>query len=136
MLGLRGHHLICLHFFHGEGYDAAFIGNLQELLSRTTRDAVRVVEGPDDVCRRCPHLRNDRCSYHTDSEAEVQKMDESALRLLRAGPGDEVRWDRIRQVLPDVFAGWYESYCASCDWRSACEKDAHFRTVKVSLTIP
>ncbi len=34
MLYLRGHHLICLHFFPGYGYDASFVESLRNVLKR------------------------------------------------------------------------------------------------------
>lgn len=37
MSSLRGHHLICLHFFKGEGYDAAFVENLARVIAQTKK---------------------------------------------------------------------------------------------------
>ena len=64
MLKLRGHHLVCLHYFQGEGYSREFVCNLQELVHRAEKgEPVEVVVGPDDVCRACPNLRKGRCRH-------------------------------------------------------------------------
>ena len=54
MLNLRGHHLICLNFFKGEGYDEVFIKNLEKILSKMEKENIKVVEDFDDVCKSCP----------------------------------------------------------------------------------
>ena len=48
---LRGHHLLCLLAYKGEGYSPAFIANLDRIAARLTagEDAV-LVDGPDDIC--------------------------------------------------------------------------------------
>ena len=33
MAKLRGHHLICLHFYEGEGYDEPFIKSLEKVIA-------------------------------------------------------------------------------------------------------
>lgn len=70
---LRGHHLICLHFFHGEGYSEAFVRNLKEVLKRAEEE-VKVTDGADDVCRACPYLKNNRCEYDEGEDEEVCKL--------------------------------------------------------------
>lgn len=34
MIRLRGHHLICLHFYRGEGYSREFVENLEDIVRR------------------------------------------------------------------------------------------------------
>ena len=59
---LRGHHLICLPFFTGDGYNPEFIRNLKEILIRAqSGEEVEVCSGVDDVCTMCPFLKERRC---------------------------------------------------------------------------
>jgi hypothetical protein len=125
---LRGHHLICLHFFHGEGYSPEFITNLRELIRRAIAgDEITVQSGPDDVCEMCSYLRGGKCSYGKGADAEIREMDGTALALLQVKIGSRVKWSDMKEKTPDIFSRWSQAYCTMCDWRNACEKDASFR---------
>ena len=127
MPSLRGHHLICLHFFNGMGYDAQFVEELRKLLERAGREDIVIVTGPDDVCNRCPHLDGSRCAYTAEADEEITAMDGEALRLLGVSPGFSVSWLALRHLIPGVFSRWHEAYCVGCDWREACEESAWFK---------
>jgi len=125
---LRAHHLICLHFFHGEGYNPEFITNLRELIRRATAgDEITVQFGPDDVCEMCSYLRSGKCSYGKGADAEIREMDRTALALLQIETGSRVQWSDMKKKIPEIFGLWSQPYCRMCDWRKACEKDAYFR---------
>ena len=113
---LRGHHLLCLHFFSGEGYSADFVANLRRVVASAEDSGVVVVEEADSVCVRCPELVGSACR----SEDEVSRLDELALRLLAVEPGEVVVWAEIRDRLPDVLEAWYAGACDGCDWLSVC----------------
>ena len=125
---LRGHHLICLHFFHGEGYAPEFIANLRELIDRAIAGGeIAVQSGADDVCGMCPYLRNEICSFDKGADAEIREMDKTALALLQIEPGSRVQWADMKERIPGIFSRWSRTYCEMCDWRNACERDASFR---------
>ncbi|MDO8281196.1 MAG: DUF1284 domain-containing protein [Thermodesulfovibrionia bacterium] len=124
---LRGHHLICLHFFNGEGYDEAFINNLKKILERAEDEEITISSGDDDICRCCPYLKERRCQYTESSAEEIRDMDTEALMLLRSSRGDNVKWDEIRNTIYRIFPSWHTSYCLKCDWKDACEKNALFQ---------
>jgi hypothetical protein len=124
---LRGHHLICLHFFRGEGYNPEFVENLGSVLGKASATPIKVVRGADDVCSGCPHSKNDKCLYSDNSDKEIRKMDERALDLLRVEENAEIGWREIEEKLPSVFIRWHAFYCRSCEWRKACETDALYR---------
>lgn len=97
MLKLRGHHLVCLHYFQGKGYSQEFIRNLQELVGRAQEgEPVEVVAGPDDVCRACLNLRKERCRHKNDAEAEIKKLDCRALCYLGASVGERATWEKSK----------------------------------------
>jgi hypothetical protein len=127
MARLRGHHLICLHFYHGEGYDAGFVDNLGSVIAKARAEGIQICAGPDDVCRRCPHLKGDACRYNEGTGEAIAEMDGTALRLLGMTAGASADWERIRKDLAPLFREWHSTYCALCTWRRACEKDALFR---------
>ncbi len=125
MLTLRGHHLICLNFFSGEGYDENFIKNLKELLRRAELELVEVCIGADDVCIKCHYLRDYKCQYDENAEQEIKEMDEKALTLLKIKIQTRLSWQEIKGRIPDIFADWAENYCNECDWKAVCGNN-HF----------
>lgn len=124
---LRGHHLICLHFFNGEGYNQEFIRNLEETLQKTGHSPVDICSGADEVCTKCPFLKNSTCHYDKNAEEDIRAMDNKALELLNLPPGSKEDWNDIRNAVPGIFNQWYVSYCKSCDWLKVCRKNTLFQ---------
>jgi len=133
MSRLRGHHLICLHFFNGEGYTPEFIENLRNVLEKTKSGDVEISSGADDICEQCPHLKQFMCRYTEDADEGIREMDKRALELLKAQEGSKVEWHEIRKSIPELFHSWYDSYCNVCGWKWACERDASYRQLRDSL---
>lgn len=127
---LRGHHLICLHFFKGEGYNPEFVKNLREILKRVEAgEELEVCSGADNVCKICPYLKGKVCLYDKD-EVEIRAMDKRAMGLLRLKTRDRVKWQEIREKIPEIFHEWLREYCESCDWRKVCEKTTIYRRMR------
>jgi len=126
---LRGHHLICLHFFEGAGYDERFVKNLHDVVLSAKLRGVIVCVGSDDVCEPCPLLIAGVCR----DEAEIGKMDERAVTLLRITEGTRYEWDALEAKVRKVFPTWYRNHCRGCAWRSACEKSEKFRSLAEGL---
>ncbi len=132
MVGLRGHHLICLHFFNGEGYNEEFINNLKSTLRSAAADGIKVTSGVDDICGSCPYQKDTYCRHTDNADNEICAMDRTALKLLHVSPGDRVTWEDILRALPKIFPEWYHSNCTECDWKGACENSALFEEMKRS----
>lgn len=124
---LRGHHLICLHFFNGEGYDEAFIKNLERTLSKAEKGMVTVSSGADDVCACCLHLKQNECRHEDNAEKEIQQMDAKALALLGLSHNDQIKWDKLKNSILAIFSDWYSLYCRECIWRGVCENNSFYR---------
>lgn len=125
---LRGHHLICLHFFRGEGYNPEFIANLNGILNRAEAgEEIEVYSGADDVCKMCPYLKGEICLYDKDAEAEIGEMDRRAMRLLSFKNQRKVKWRDIKEKIPQIFREWAREYCKDCNWRTVCEKENKHR---------
>jgi len=132
---LRGHHLICLHFFRGEGYNQEFVDNLRAMLARVEAgEEAEVVDGHDDICRECPYLKGSLCAYVEEAEKEIREMDMTALKLLGLHSGNKVDWRDIRDKIPGIFGDWSGKYCFVCDWMPACKKDIGFIELKNGAT--
>ncbi len=129
MIRLRGHHLICLHFFSGEGYDTDFIANLMDVLKRCEGEEIEVVEEADDICLKCPYLQNSQCFYTKDAEEEIKRMDKEALKLLEVSTTEKIKWHEIKIKLPQIFKMWFEQFCIDCNWLRVCRKNKFFMKI-------
>jgi hypothetical protein len=114
---LRGHHLICLNFFRGEGYSEDFIGNIYSVIGK---ESIEIVKGPDDVCSRCSYLKGDICSSAEFTDEMIQHQDMEALRLLEFKPGMRVDWKMIADKLPGIIEEWEAQFCGGCGYRKVC----------------
>jgi hypothetical protein len=124
---LRGHHVVCLHFFLGEGYKPEFIENLKEVLRRAEAgEEIEILVGADDVCRKCPYLKDTICVYDENAEDEIRDMDRTAIKLLGLRNKGKAKWTDIKKKIPIIFKKWKGRYCEGCDWRSVCEKNKDF----------
>jgi hypothetical protein len=130
MIRLRGHHLICLHFFSGEGYDNIFIDNLRNVMERTETEEIEVCEEADEICEKCPYLKDNQCRYDEHSDEEIKKMDKAAVSLLEIDKGIKVGWHKIKRNIPEIFFQWYMDNCNKCDWKQVCEKNHLYQNLK------
>ncbi len=120
---LRGHHLICLNFFRGEGYSEEFVENIKKIIEEKE---IKVIFGADDVCLKCPYLKNGICNYSENSEEEVVELDQFAYKLLNIYPSSVTTWEEIKRKLPEIMGKWKEFACKSCDWLDVCEKNGEW----------
>ncbi len=128
MIYLRGHHLICLHFFTGEGYSKEFVENLYSVINRTENEIIHVAEGADEICKKCPYLIDNICK----DEKEIADMDKTALKLLKLKTTDNVSWDEIKKNLLEIFNHWYKLYCVPCIYMDVCSKTSLFKSLRKS----
>ncbi len=114
---LRGHHLICLNFFRGEGYSEDFIKNIYSVIGK---ENIVIVEGPDEVCARCPYLKDGRCASNEYTNEMIILQDKEALKLLKFKPGMVVAWSNISDKLPEILEEWKARFCGECGYRKVC----------------
>ena len=118
---LRGHHLICLHFFTGEGYDEKYIRNLKRVLKMAHRDGIIVQKNTDDVCAACLHFAEKKCNYNKNSDEKIKCLDKLALKLLSIEIGSKVNWYDLKNKVSKIFTEWRDGACNKCEWLSTCE---------------
>ena len=123
---LRGHHLICLHFFNGKGYNREFTKNLRRVLEKSENLGVEVSVGADDVCMECPYMRDKKCRSEDHSNQEIIEMDEFAMKLLKEASDSKLGWNALKEKIPAIFHLWLERYCKRCCWTNACEENLYY----------
>lgn len=123
---LRGHHLVCLQFYLGEGYSAEFTQNLARVVTSATEEPAVIVQGADDICAVCPGLAPDgTCLDPKAGELEVRRLDRLAWELLGVKPGSRISLAEAREKLAaDAIATgrWRFEACSGCTWEDLCER--------------
>ena len=87
---LRGHHLLCLLAFSGDGYSDDFVAQFARLeaIYRSPDSIIEVLIYADDACAACPHGSPDGCRSAVDGpEQAVKELDRAVLDLLAIEPG-------------------------------------------------
>lgn len=121
LLRLRGHTLLCLQGFRGEGYSPAFTENMTAIhrsLRGNPDQAVELVEEPDTVCGACPHRAPAGCTLNGGgSEAGMQAQDRHVLTRLGLAAGSAVRWrDVLERIRLSILGSDLPTICGSCRW--------------------
>lgn len=121
LIRLRGHTLLCLQGFRGEGYSPAFVENMATIF-RTFTDHpetwVEVLASPDVVCGACPHQQPSGCTLNgVRSEGEMQDQDRIVLKKLGLEVGSRVHWrDILERIRQSVCGDDLPSICGTCRW--------------------
>ena len=126
MVRLRGHHLICLHFFKGEGYSKEFVKNLSHVLEAAASEGVTLIQGGDDVCAACPSYEDGLCMHEPGMEEKVKRLDRLATKLLKV-EDTHLDWGNIKSRIPFVIEDWKKNACANCEWIDVCEKNENWK---------
>lgn len=120
-LRIRGHHLICLQYFHGEGYSPEFVRNLFSVIQRLVHgEKATVVVGPDDVCAACPALADGQCAQEPENEEAIRILDQLALEMLELEPGQEFEWGPTTLSVQRFIERWRALACEGCEWEEQC----------------
>ncbi len=134
---LRGHHLLCLLTFVGEGYTPSFTRNYRRIAERLSAgEAVTVVDGPDDICG--PMLCEAGAHCHDESISRrdslaLAAVSDSLERQVTAGSVLVLDADRLERLRSAFATGRAMAACAECEWAGLCSRVAGggFRAVLV-----
>ena len=119
-VALRPHHLLCLLTYAGKGYTPTFTANFDTITERLNAgEAIRVVEGPDDICR--PWLGEPEAHCRRDSVTARDRQAAADLTTLLGRPV------AMTTALPDLAAlraafssGDIRTACRGCEWFGLC----------------
>lgn len=122
---LRPHHLLCMLTYAGAGYGEAFCEGYDDLIRRIAGgEPIRLVDGPDDVCRPISGDPDAHC--HRSS---VRERDARAAAALSAELGRPIAAGAVVEPEPGLIArlraafadGRIRAACTGCDWARLCD---------------
>ncbi len=120
---LMGHHLICLHYYRGEGYSNAYVEHLWKMVKKAEGgEIIEVIAGADDICKACPYLKGDICAHKEGSDQEIRELDRKAFDFLSVHPGSRVLWSDLQKKVMAAPKNWFDSFCSGCDWFDLCTR--------------
>jgi len=114
---LRPHHLLCLYGFRGLGYSKEFVENMQKIADRIRENPslkIELVKGVDDICSKCPHNVENRCSK---PGSDVGEFDQEIVHRVGIDIGQEVESITLlnlveKKVQPEELP----AICNGCEW--------------------
>ena len=114
---LRAHHLLCLYGFRGLGYNKEFVENMQAIVDRIRENPsieIEVVNGIDDICAKCPHNIENKCSK---PGRNVEEFDREIVRRLEIDIGRKVESKTLlnlveKRIQPEELP----AICKGCEW--------------------
>ena len=119
---LRGHHLLCMLTYKGEGYSPAFTANFDTIVKRIAAgEQIEIVEGSDDICS-C--LLAGKPDAHCLNES-VMRRDALALEQIK-NEGLDLRGTFVltAQHLEKLRAAFLDNRvraaCIGCEWHGLC----------------
>ncbi len=90
MIKLRTHHLLCIPRFYSGGYDKKFARNMKQLvhnIRKNPNQKIKIIVGkPDDLCKSCPHLKEEKCKNPEEVEKWVILEDKKVAKYLKIKP--------------------------------------------------
>ncbi|WP_299813568.1 DUF1284 domain-containing protein [uncultured Roseibium sp.] len=123
-VSLRPHHLLCLLTYLGKGYTVDFVRNYDRIVERlNTGEPLRLVSGPDDICR--PMLKEETCHCHNSSVVERDRLAAAEIGEVlgcevETGGSLPLSRRRVDDLRKAFQAGSIRSACAGCEWRRLC----------------
>lgn len=124
---LRGHHFLCILTFKSAGYTPAFVANMSaKVQSISAGAAVRLVEGPDDICNGFTEACRAVCD-HDCKARETAAMDRLAIVAVECEIGRDLTVDAplsaedIGLLRVAFRQKTIRAACTDCSWKAFCD---------------
>lgn len=134
---LRGHHLLCMLTYKGEGYSPAFIANFDSIIARVAQgEAVELVKGADDICtcllaeKADAHCLNESVSLR--DELALAQIENEAFSLGKKFTLDAKKLSSLRAAFAQKRI---RAACDGCEWHALCTAiaDNGFKNARLKI---
>ena len=112
---IRGHHLLCMRYFKGKGYNDEFVHNFFDVKEKIGE--VKVTTRPGMICSACPHNKG-VCTKEPDAEIKMKEHDKRVLNFFGFKVGDVVDFNST--LSKPVSKQDIKSLCVDCQWMEHC----------------
>ena len=112
---LRPHHINCIYFFEGLGYDEKFTQNMKNIIDKLSKNklSVKFVKNCDCLCKYCPNKINNCCK----TEEHIKQLDELTITNYN------LDLNKIYSF-QEIYDNYYKNFdkikflniCQSCEW--------------------
>lgn len=117
---LRAHHGMCLAFFEGKGYSAAFTAHMAQVSERLRQEnpMVTVVAEADCICAVCPKLTDGRC----EKADLTEHYDKAVLAFCGLAEHSTLPWREFTARVAEriLSSGKQTGICGGCQWNAIC----------------
>lgn len=116
MLIIRPHHINCLFFFKGLGYNYDFTSNMNNIKNTLIKDSnikIKLVSHCDMICNHCPSKSSDICLFHD----KVTLLDYNTLNEYHLNINTEYDFSYIIEHIYKKYD--YKKFfniCNTCEW--------------------
>ena len=118
MIKLRYHHLLCINYFKGYGYDEDFINNMKKIKAKIDEEEIFITDGFDDLCSHCSNKINDKCKW----EEKVKRYDNNLKRIINLEVGTICKYGLIKEkIAPVIKSDMRMHVCDDCEWSKYCK---------------
>lgn len=115
---IRCHHWLCLPGYKGYSYNAEHANNwdkLSQLFIQNPNTKVKIVEGKDTLCLKCP---NNGESGNKCDEDFLKKLDEKVKNLIGLETGKIYNYNQVLTRLKELLnPEKHKELCGECEWR-------------------
>jgi hypothetical protein len=120
---LRPHHLLCLIAYRGRGYTPGFVANMTRIAERLRSggEPIRIVAGPDDVCRPLLATADRHCRQAGARRRDARAAADIARVLATpVRPGVTLPSAVIARLGAGFASGSIRGACRGCPWQTVC----------------
>lgn len=117
MLLLRPHHINCIFFYKGLGYNNDFVtgmNSILKLIKSNPNVKIKLIINCDNLCNKCPNMQANKLCISNDN---VAKLDHKTLKLYNLKENQEYTFTEIiNSIYKNFDRAKFHTICSSCNW--------------------
>ncbi|MFH1364070.1 MAG: DUF1284 domain-containing protein [Candidatus Aenigmatarchaeota archaeon] len=123
---LRPHHLVCLPRYYRGGYDKRSSENNRRICNHIRTKPTskfKLIMGCDDVCSKCPHMKDGLCRKTSEINKWIKKQDSDIISLLKMRPDTSYTFRNAFNIsIEKITNKELKTVCKGCEFLNSCLK--------------